>query len=336
MDTARITRTLTPAGFAPAGKLSHSNCGLLPVLALCAGAAAWSQTAPHHPPIVSMAAPSAKPAAATPASAHYKFITIGPPDSPYAVADGINNGGLVTGYYEDSSSVFHGFVWQNGVFKTVDYPGAAYTYLFGTNNLGVAIGYYGDGTTNHAVKYSVQSCTWTALPDIPNYSQNEGYGINDAGVAVGNAFGSSTAVAWIWDPITRLYSFLDVPGAAQYSTSPSGLNDKEQVAGYFADANGMYHGFIEQGGAYTTIDVPGATETYPDGINNKGTIQGQWDNADYTAQGFLITGEGQFFDVDYPGPEMTAIVGINDRGDLSGGYWAVSGGPVSAFIAILQ
>jgi hypothetical protein len=93
------------------------------------------------------------------------------------------------------------------------------------------------------------------------------------------------------------------------------------VAGYFADANGMYHGFIEQGGAYTTIDVSVATETYPDGINNKGTLQGQWDNADYTAQGFSVTGA-----------EMTAIVGINDREDICGGYWTVSSGRVSAFI----
>src|SRR5580700_8812533 len=151
MHITRVTRMLALAGCALAGKLGHLYGGLLPVLALCAGAAAWSQTTPHRPPIVSMAAPSAKPAAATAASAHYKFITIGPPDSPYAVADGINNAGLVTGYYEDSSSVFHGFVWQNGVFKTADYPGAAYTYLFGTNYLGMAIGYYGDGTTNHTV-----------------------------------------------------------------------------------------------------------------------------------------------------------------------------------------
>lgn len=62
-----------------------------------------------------------------PGQSHYKFITIGPKDSPYAVADGINNAGLVTGYYHDLSSVFHGFVWQKSVSKRVDYPGAAYT-----------------------------------------------------------------------------------------------------------------------------------------------------------------------------------------------------------------
>ena len=132
MHTTSITRTLTLAGFAPAGKLSHAYCGLLPVLALLVATSAWSQTAPsfggpHRPPILSGVIPSTKPAADTPASAHYKFLTIGPEDSPYAVADGINNAGLVTGYYHDLSSVFHGFVWQKGVSKRVDYPGAAYT-----------------------------------------------------------------------------------------------------------------------------------------------------------------------------------------------------------------
>src|ERR1017187_609644 len=85
MHTTSITRTLTLARFAPAGKLSHAYCGLLPVLALLVATSAWSQTAPsfggpHRPPILSGVIPSTKPAADTPASAHYKFITIGPKD----------------------------------------------------------------------------------------------------------------------------------------------------------------------------------------------------------------------------------------------------------------
>jgi probable HAF family extracellular repeat protein len=340
MHTTSINRTLALAGLAPAGKLSPTYGGLLPVLALFGATAAWGQTAPIFrghllPPNISMAAPSPKPAADTPASAHYKFITIGPKDSPYAVANGIDNAGLVSGYYQDASSNYHAFVWQNGTFKTVDYPGAVDTLLFGISNRGVAIGYYGDGTTNHTVTYSVRTGAWTPLPDIPNYSQNDGYCVNDAGMAVGNAFEGSTAVAWIWDPATLSYSFFAVPGAAEYTTSPSCINDKNQVAGYFADANGMYHGFLKEYDTYTTIDVPGATETFPDGINNLGTIEGQWDNADYTAQGFLITSAGHFVNLDHPGPEMTAIVGINDRGDVCGGYWE---GPnptnVKAFIAL--
>jgi len=342
MHTTSIDRTLTQAGFAPAGKLSHMYCSFLPVLALLVATSAWSQTAtifkgPRRPLNMSMAATSANPAADTPASAHYKFITIVAPNSPYAVASGINNAGLLTGYYLDSSSNYHGFVWQNGTFQTVDYPGALDTSLGQANNRGVAIGSYGDGTTNHTVTYSVSTGAWTALPDIPNYSQNDGYSINDEGVVVGNAFEGSTSVAWIWDPATLSYSFFTVPGAAQSTTSPSGINDKNQIAGYYADASGVYHGFLKQYGTYTTIDVPGAADTYPDGINNRGIIEGQIFDTAFAAEGFVEAAGGQFVIVNYPGSGATAIVGINDRGDLSGGYGGADfAEPVMAFIAILR
>ena len=335
------------------GEISLPVRSLMLVLSICALAVfaampGWSQTppvlqGPHRLPHASLIAPSADPATDQqqddpPVALHYKFLTIGPESSPYAVADGINNAGLVTGYYEDTNSVFHGFVWQNGEFKKVDYPGAAYTLLYGLNNLGVAIGYYNDGTADHVVTYAVSSGTWGKLPDIPDYPLNQGYGINDAGVAVGNAFSSTSAaaVAWVWDPASHAYSYLEVKGAAEYSTSPSGLNDLNQVAGYYADADGNYHGFIEQGGNYAIYNAPGATETYPDGINDWGVLQGQWDDANYNAHGFLATTTGYFQNVDYPGSAATAIVGINDKLAICGAYSESPdfSGPGKAFVAI--
>jgi probable HAF family extracellular repeat protein len=319
MYTTKITRTLSPAGVAPIGKLSHTY-GLLPLLALLAATSAWSQTAPG---------------ADTPASAHYKFVTIGPRDSLSVVAHGINDAGIVTGSYEDSSSNYHGFVWQDGVFKTVDYPAAVDTFVYGVNNLGVAIGAYGNSLTGPiftAVTYSIQDGTWTEFPSVPTQSLNFGYGINDGGVAVGDAIG----FGWIWDPITFSYAFLNVPGAQPYSAFPFGINGKRQVVGYFADASYAQHGFTEEGGAYTTVDVPGAANTLLLGINSRGAIVGTWGNAAGTYQGFLMTSAGTLVNVNYPGAEQTGIGGINDRGDLCGYYAASSNGPDQAFIAILQ
>ncbi len=266
-------------------------------------------------------------------SNHYQFIRIDIQGSINVVAHGINNDGVVTGYYLDSNSVAHGFVWRERRLETVDHPGASGTYLFGVNNRGAAIGYYVEGTANHAVIYSIWEHAWTALPDIPEYSQNQGYGINDASVAVGSAFSASASVAWSWDPTTLSYSFFNVPGAAESTTSPSGLNDQGQIAGYFADAAGAYHGFIKEYGTYTTIDAPGAAYTFLDGINSSGIIQGQISNAAFTAEGFAATSGGIFGIVNYPGPMMTAIVGINDRGDLCGAYWETFGSN-TAFVAL--
>jgi len=277
------------------------------------------------------AIPPASPAADTPAAARYSFVTIGVPASPDAQASGINNVGLVAGSYEDSSAVTHGFIWTAGAFQTVDYPGAAYTYLELANSQGVAIGYYGDGnSTEHAVMY--WNGTWTALPDIPGYSENEGYGINASGEAVGNAYQGTTSVAWVWHPGTSAYSFFTEPEAAQYGTYTSGITDKGQVVGPFQDPSGVWHGFLKDGDTYTTFDVPGASYTYPLGINNSGTIVvGEWNANGGPLQGFLLT-KGSFTILDYPGPAPTAIEGVNDRGDISGAY-ADRNGATKAFVA---
>jgi len=359
MIQTEVTRTFTLAGLVPAGKLSHITRDLL---MLAAGAAMISvssaplaygqapsqppgpcrgakcQAGPHRPPFMPGVVPSTRPAADTPANAQYKFITIGVPGSADAQAYGINNARLVTGFYEDASSsfVYHGFVWQAGAFQTIDYPGAVYTYLLAVSNQGVAVGYYGDGTAEHAVMYSVPGGTWTALPDIPAYPNNEGYGINRAGVAVGNAYSSdfSTGVAWVWHPSNSAYSFFTVPGAQPNSTGPNGINDKGLVVGLFSDASGVSHGFLRQGTTYTTIDAPGATTTYAFGINNNGTLEGEWYDVAGAAQGFVLTSAGLFTAVDYPGPEVTGLEGVNDRGDISGTYVDSPSGARRAFIGL--
>ena len=350
MSPTKVTRTLTLAGFVPAGKLSHSYRSLLPLLALCLATAAWSQTRSgpnerHGPLTKPDRVNTARPAADTQASSQYRFITIGVSGSPSAWAWGINSARLVTGNYQDasSSSVWHGFVWQGGTLQTVDYPAAAYTYLFGVNNRGVAIGLYGDGVSEYAVTYTAGGGTWTVLPNIPGYPENEGYGINDAGAAVGEAFSAdySTSVAWIWDPTTQLYSFFAVPGAAQYSTNPTDINDKGQVVGSFCTVEpcyadiGIYFGFLKEGETYTTIDPPGASGARACGINNSGTIVGGWYDAAGALQGFVLTRSGILTTVDYPGPEITTILGINDRGDISGNYVAKTG-DVQAFVGFRQ
>jgi probable HAF family extracellular repeat protein len=326
MIQTKVTRTLALAGFVPAGKLSHSYCSLLPALALCLATAAWSQSThgprgPHRPLGLPGASPSARPAADTPANSPYQFISIGVQGSDNAQAWGINNSGLVAGNYQDASSNWHGFVWQAGSLQTVDYPGAVYTYLWYVNNQGVAMGYYGDGTAEHAVAYSVPNGTWAALPDIPGYSDNEGYGINDAGVVTGNAFQGSTSVAWIWHPAQSAYSFFTPPEAAPNSTYTSAINNRGQVVGQYSDTSGVTHGFLKQGKTYTTIDAPEPeVSIFANGINNGGAIVGRWQGDDYAAQGFVLTSGGLFTTVDYPGPELTSLNGINDRGDICGGY----------------
>lgn len=349
MTRTKITRTLTRIGLVPTGKPTHLSRRLLPVLGLCVASVAWGQTAPGFrggrvPPNRSFGARPTKPAA-TPASAQYLFITIEIPSATATCgtnsfceyAGGVNDARLVTGQYQTGSD-YHAFAWQNGILHTLDYPGATDTHLEGVNNRGVAIGEYdnGDTSTEYAVTYSFQSGTWTMLPNIANYPNNEGFGINDFGVAVGEAYGVSANEAWIWDPSSQSYSFFAVPGSAQNTTYPGLLNDKEQVVGQYQDTSGVWHGFLKEGETYTTIDPPDSTYTYALGINNSGIIAGYFGNLFGGSEGFVRTSDGVFTVVDFPGALETQIDGINDRGDICGVWVDPNTGQWTPFVAYKQ
>jgi hypothetical protein len=76
------------------------------------------------------------------------------------------------------------------------------------------------------------------------------------------------------------YSTIDFPGArwtistGVRRTGPLGRT--AEVIGTYGDSNGNPHGFVMSGGNYRTLAFPGATETYPQGINGRGEIVGMY------------------------------------------------------------
>jgi uncharacterized membrane protein len=48
------------------------------------------------------------------------------------------------GFYIDDRGRTHGFVWDDGDFRTIDVPGATATGAIGINNRGQIVGYYSD------------------------------------------------------------------------------------------------------------------------------------------------------------------------------------------------
>jgi uncharacterized membrane protein len=99
-------------------------------------------------------------------------------------------------------------------------------------------------------------------------------------------------------------------------------NDRGDVVGQYIGDDGATHGFLLRQGSLTTLDFPGASDTVPFGINESGTIAGEWDlvAADGTLLAYhgFVWNRGVFTQVDYPGSADTAVTGINARGDLVG------------------
>ena len=73
---------------------------------------------------------------------------------------------------------------------------------------------------------------------------------------------------------------------------------------------------------FRTIDVPGATNTHLNGINNLGQVVGTFVQ-DRIGYGFLFDGE-TFTTLTFPGANHTAAKGINDTGQIVGSYGSLT------------
>ena len=63
------------------------------------------------------------------------------------------------------------------------------------------------------------------------------------------------------------------------STAVFGINDTGEIAGSCADAAGYPHGFVYAGGAFSTVDVAGASGTQLTRIKNGGPVTGYYIDA---------------------------------------------------------
>ena len=127
------------------------------------------------------------------------------------------------------------------------------------------------------------------------------------------------------------------PGSGAY-----GINRFDATVGTWADTSFNAHGFYRSPqGKIVRFSIPKAVNTYPQGINDRGTIVGYFQNVsdNGSANGFKI-GDGEVSHITYPGATYTEPHGINKKGDIVGWYalpnspgagFRLSGGQFSSF-----
>lgn len=126
-------------------------------------------------------------------------------------------------------------------------------------------------------------------------------------------------------PLASLtYSNIDLPGTA--STFASSITNAGKIAGSYADAEGVSHGYVtDNQGGFATIDFPTATATFGGGLNNRGDLVGSYTDAGGNTHGFLLQ-DGNFTTIDFPGATFTDASAINDEGQIVGIYLSADGG----------
>src|SRR5215469_5814368 len=90
------------------------------------------------------------PALAQSASTAHYFHFFFPSGAVFTAPGAIDSAGQVTGYYTDSSNIFHGFLRQGGgKLVTIDPPGTISTVARGSTQDGTVSGYYQDASNNY-------------------------------------------------------------------------------------------------------------------------------------------------------------------------------------------
>jgi len=226
---------------------------------------------------------------------------------------GINDAGLIVGYFSDAAGR-HGFIRSvDGSYNVFDVPGASDTRPLGINDAGQVAGFSDVGGFIRDVDGSF---TTFNIPGPPG-STTFPYDINDVGQVVGKFSDTSEGHGFLREPdgnTTILAGF----------ERARGINDTGQITGNFVTENGANGLLREADGTSITINVPGALQTAAWGINDAGQIVGQF--VDGTGNhGFIRNTDGTFTTLDVLGASTTNLIGINDSGQVMGMYFSNSG-----------
>jgi hypothetical protein len=112
----------------------------------------------------------------------------------------------------------------------------------------------------------------------------------------------------------------DYPGTGN-QTEPQKINDRGDIVGVFVDSLGVTRGFVRfsDGSFSAPIVDPNDTVGFTQGrgINNSGTVCGDYATSDGNDHGFFLSG-GTFTEYDVPGALSTDVLGINNPGNFSG------------------
>lgn len=164
--------------------------------------------------------------------------------------NGINPAGAVTGNYSDASGVNHGYLRApDGAITVFDVPGAGNANPGGINPAGTIVGNYMDASgVNHGFVRAADG-TFTVF-DIPGAGTAPGEGtlgenINTPGDIDGMYIDASFVNHFFVRSKQGTITTFDAPGTTAGPGSTVGTNNPMgAVTGRYADANGVYHGFL--------------------------------------------------------------------------------------------
>jgi len=229
----------------------------------------------------------------------------------------------VVGAYRDTAGIEHGFVGplDGSNYKTFDYGGRSIgTEPRGIDYNGAIVGFAAtSGFTFGQEFYRKPNGQFLTFTKHGQPLDGVVQGLNGFGTSVGDYF-NADGIRMGYFGVTGNYKrdfSLRVKGYLQ--NSPRGIAAPDAgIDGYFIDADGGEHGFVQKSGTVQVIDYPdnGAILTVLESINKATEAAGQWDDTAGNPHAFVLNiAKSTFTSLD-PGDGSTfqQAWGINGEG----------------------
>lgn len=231
------------------------------------------------------------------------------PDDPgYAqtYANAINNLGTIAGGAALNPPGVGGpvtsYLYSGGSFQNFNVTPEDESTAYGLNNSNQVVGGYSFG---QSYEWNAGAVTFIspAFAVLINT-----YGINDAGVVVGNYY--STYPGPTQGLIDKGGNFTTYDVAGADSTTLTGINNKGEMVGYYTVGTNTI-GFLTDSNGVITVTIPGENAQ---GVNDYEQVVGYMGNS-----GFVYSGGSNVL-ISVDGAMSTRVNGINDNGTMVGTF----------------
>jgi probable HAF family extracellular repeat protein len=173
--------------------------------------------------------------------------TLGSPDgnSWWNSAQGINNSGVIAGTSYDAQGNFFGFVWSNGKMTKMRTLGGPWSQAYAINNAGQVTGIaYKKNGVAHAFITNAKG----GLKDLGvidgKFSTVWGFGINDAGVVVGQSTYQDFYHAFVYDGKIKDLNKLIPKNSGWVLYEARGINNAGQIICSGMNSAGVQHAIL--------------------------------------------------------------------------------------------
>lgn len=242
-------------------------------------------------------------------------------------AAAINASGQITGYGNTAGGSNHAFLYSNGSLSELIGTSTTSSVAYALNDLGQVVGSTGLWGGQHAFKYDQGH--WTDLGTMGGTS-SVARGINNSGQVVGYQATGANNMAFLYSSVSGSATYLGTLGGN--GSWANGISDGGQVVGAARTASGDQHAFLYAASSgMSDLGTLGGTISEANAINATGQVVGYATTANQAARHAALWSGNVIHDLNTLAPSgwtLADATAINRYGQIVG--WGNHGSSTQA------